>query len=67
MRWATRALGGDGEGREILTWIPGATVTTGQEIDLPELTQMVRSLHDLTADFAPGNECVIHHDLSPGT
>ena len=63
--WAPRALGVDEEGREILTWIPGATVTTGQKIDLAELTRMVRALHDLTADFAPGHGCVIHDDLQP--
>lgn len=63
--WAPRALGIDEEGREILTWIPGATVTNGQEIDLPDLTRMVRTLHDLTVDFAPGEECVIHDDLQP--
>ena len=51
--------------REILSWIPGMTVTTGQEIDLPELARMVRSLHDLTAGYVPGRECVIHDDLQP--
>jgi tRNA A-37 threonylcarbamoyl transferase component Bud32 len=65
VRWAPRALGIDDEGREILSWIPGVTVTTGQEIDLPELARMVRSLHDLTAGFVPGHECVIHDDLQP--
>ena len=65
VRWAPRALGVDEEGREILTWIPGTTATTGHEIDLPELTRMVRTLHDVTADFAPGHECVIHDDLQP--
>jgi aminoglycoside phosphotransferase (APT) family kinase protein len=63
--WAPRALGIDEKGREVLTWIPGTTATTGHEIDLPELTRMVRTLHDLTADFAPGHECVIHDDLQP--
>lgn len=63
--WAPRALGVDDEGYEVLSWIPGVTTTAGHEIDLPALARMVRSLHDLTAGFVPGHECVIHDDLQP--
>jgi thiamine kinase-like enzyme len=65
VRWAPRALGIDDEGREILSWIPGATVAATKEVDLDELARMVRRLHDLTAGFVEGHECVIHDDLQP--
>lgn len=63
--WAPRALGIDDEGREILSWIPGQAATAGQEVNLDELARMVRRLHDLTAGFVAGPECIIHDDLQP--
>jgi aminoglycoside phosphotransferase (APT) family kinase protein len=65
MPWAPRALGIDDEGREVLSWIPGLTATATEEVDLDELARMVRRLHDLTAAFVAGHECIIHDDLQP--
>jgi hypothetical protein len=63
--WAPRALGIDDEGREVLSWIPGLAATAAEEVDLGELARMVRRLHDLTAGFVEGYECIIHDDLQP--
>ena len=65
MPWAPRPLGIDELGREVITWIPGTTVMSGDEIELIPLARMVRQLHDLTAGTVEGFECVIHDDLQP--
>jgi tRNA A-37 threonylcarbamoyl transferase component Bud32 len=63
--WAPRALGIDEEEREVLSWIPGETASSGNQVDLFLLAGIVRQLHDLTADLVEGFECVIHDDLQP--
>jgi aminoglycoside phosphotransferase (APT) family kinase protein len=63
--WAPRALGIDELGREVISWIPGDTAASGDEIDLIPLAGIVRQLHDLTAAMVDGVECVIHDDLQP--
>lgn len=63
--WAPRALGIDEQGREAVSWIPGQTATSGEQIDLHELARVVRRLHDLTATLVDRLECVIHDDLQP--
>jgi tRNA A-37 threonylcarbamoyl transferase component Bud32 len=63
--WAPRALGIDEQGLEVVSWIPGETATTGEQVDVLALAQIVRDLHDLTADLVDGSECVIHDDLQP--
>jgi aminoglycoside phosphotransferase (APT) family kinase protein len=63
--WSPRALGVDDEGHEVVSWLDGDTVSTGDDVDLAELTLMVRELHDLTTDLAGGQECVVHDDLQP--
>src|SRR5690606_19505355 len=60
-----RALGIDEEEREVLSWIPGDTASSGTEVDLILLVSIVRQLHDLTANLVEGFECVIHDDLQP--
>jgi hypothetical protein len=63
--WAPRFVGMDDEGREILSWISGSTGTSGDEMDLVVLANIVRRLHDLTTGLVEGFECVIHDDLQP--
>jgi aminoglycoside phosphotransferase (APT) family kinase protein len=63
--WAPRPLGIDDEGREVVSWIPGVTAKSGEDVDLSELALMVRSLHDLTVGLVEGCECIIHDDLQP--
>ena len=63
--WAPRGLGIDELGREVVSWIPGHTAASGDEIDLIPLAGVVRQLHDLTAAMVDGFECVIHDDLQP--
>jgi hypothetical protein len=46
--WAPRPLGIDEQGREVVSWIPGATAGSGDEIDAFALVEVVRHLHDLT-------------------
>jgi aminoglycoside phosphotransferase (APT) family kinase protein len=59
-------LGIDEQGREVVSWIPGVTAASGEEIDVLPLVEMVRQLHDLTVDLVDdGFECVIHDDLQP--
>jgi hypothetical protein len=59
-------LGIDELGREVVSWIPGATAASGDEIELLQLARMVRQLHDLTVELVDdGFECVIHDDLQP--
>ncbi len=71
---APRLLGVDGQGREILTYLPGhvawqadqpAAVTA--DGSLARLAELVRQLHDLTAGtaLAHGGEVVCHNDLAP--
>lgn len=63
--WAPRALGIDEEAREVLSWIPGETASSGKQVDLFLLVGIVRQLHDLTANLVEGFECVVHDDLQP--
>jgi len=64
--WAPRALGIDELGREVVSWVPGATAASGDEIELRQLARMVRQLHDLTVELVhDGFECVVHDDLQP--
>jgi aminoglycoside phosphotransferase (APT) family kinase protein len=63
--WAPRPLGIDNEGREVVSWIPGATAESGEDVDVSELARMVRCLHDLTVDLVEGCACIIHDDLQP--
>ena len=63
--WAPRPLGIDNEGREVVSWIPGVTAESGEDVDLSELARMVRRLHDLTVGLVEGSECIIHDDLQP--
>jgi aminoglycoside phosphotransferase (APT) family kinase protein len=63
--WAPRPLGIDELGREVVSWIPGDTATSGDQVDLVLLAGIVRQLHDLTVALVDGFECVIHDDLQP--
>jgi aminoglycoside phosphotransferase (APT) family kinase protein len=63
--WAPRPLGVDELGREVVSWIPGDTATSGNQVDVLLLTRIVRQLHDLTAALVDGFGCVIHDDLQP--
>lgn len=64
--WAPRPLGIDELDREVVSWIPGATAASADEIDVLPLVGMVRQLHDLTVDLVEsGFECVIHDDVQP--
>ncbi|HEX6423537.1 MAG TPA: phosphotransferase [Acidimicrobiales bacterium] len=63
--WAPRPLGIDDEGREVVSWIPGVTAESGEDVDLSELALMVRRLHDLTVGLVEGRECIVHDDLQP--
>jgi tRNA A-37 threonylcarbamoyl transferase component Bud32 len=65
VRWAPRALGIDDRDREVVSWIPGATATSGHQIHLVTLVGIVRELHDLTAELVDDGACVIHDDLQP--
>jgi aminoglycoside phosphotransferase (APT) family kinase protein len=65
---APRPLGIDEHGREILTFLDGATHHGAERDDavLVEVMRAVRRLHDLTVDLAGGEgECIVHGDLSP--
>jgi aminoglycoside phosphotransferase (APT) family kinase protein len=64
--WAPRPLGIDELGREVVTWIPGATTASGDEIELVQLARLARQLHDLTLELVDdGFDCVVHDDLQP--
>jgi hypothetical protein len=64
--WAPRPLGIDELGREVVTWIPGATAASGDEIELVQLARLARQLHDLTVELVDdGFDCVVHDDLQP--
>ena len=63
--WAPRARGIDRLDREVVSWIPGETAASGDEIDLAALAGIVRQLHDLTTAWVDGFECVVHDDLQP--
>jgi hypothetical protein len=63
--WAPRALGIDEHGMEVLSWVPGETPGSGDDVDVLALARIVRELHDLTENFVEGSECVIHDDLQP--
>jgi len=63
--WSPRALGLDEQGREVVSWLPGCAASVGADVDLAELTRIVRDLHDLTASLVEGSACVVHDDLQP--
>jgi Phosphotransferase enzyme family len=66
--WAPRPLGIDEQGLEVVSWIPGETATTGEQVDVLALARIVRDLHDLTVDLVglvDSSECVVHDDLQP--
>ena len=72
---APRYLGVDGEGREVLTYVPGEVPWdparrppyVGGAEGLAAVARLVRGFHDLTAgtDLAGAAEVVCHNDLSP--
>jgi Ser/Thr protein kinase RdoA (MazF antagonist) len=63
--WAPRPLGIDEQGLEVVSWIPGETATTGEQVDVLALARIVRELHDVTVDLVDPSECVVHDDLQP--
>lgn len=65
VEWAPRPRGIDEQDREVLSWIPGRSPASGDEIDLVALAGIVRQLHDLTTAWVDGFECVVHDDLQP--
>ena len=67
---APRLLGVDGQGREVLTYVPGAVVLEGPPLSDTQLVaaaQLVRAFHDATAGttLAGAAEVVCHTDLGP--
>ncbi len=69
-RAAPRYFGLDEQGRDIMSFIPGATTIHPSERDersYAAVGRLLRQLHDLTAamDLASGAECVIHGDPGP--
>jgi Ser/Thr protein kinase RdoA (MazF antagonist) len=74
-------LGRDGQGRQVLAYVPGAQGESAPpmtEAELRRLGAMVRALHDASADFVPppdarwevaippdGADLVCHQDLAP--
>lgn len=56
-----RALGFDGQGRQMLTYLPGDTIGDREpwpawahaDASLPQVGRWLRRIHDLTADFVP--------------
>ena len=68
--YAPRHLGVDGQGRDMLTFIPGQTTDHPSQRTVGAYTiggKMLRALHDVTAgrDLAGDRECVIHGDPGP--
>ena len=63
---APRLLGIDDQGREILSFLEGATIRAG-EVPLGEIGAMVAAFHDATAGtpLAAGREVVCHGDIAP--
>jgi len=64
---APRHLGGNDQGRDILTFLPGQTACHPADIDPAAFVargRMLRALHDATAGhpLARGRECVTHGD-----
>ncbi|GAB3908216.1 hypothetical protein GCM10029964_107630 [Kibdelosporangium lantanae] len=72
---APQLLGIDDQGREVLSYHPGATEA---DVDLTRVGHLIRAFHDLMATFTPpadavwqrlippnGEDLVIHHDLAP--
>lgn len=61
-----RLLGIDDQGREILTFLEGATIRAG-EVPLGNVGAMIAALHDATAgtSLAAGREVVCHGDIAP--
>ncbi|TXK38240.1 phosphotransferase family protein [Nonomuraea sp. C10] len=71
---APRFLGTDGQGREMLGYLPGLvawqpdqSLRVASEAGLVSVVELVREFHDLTAGtpLAEGGEVVCHNDLSP--
>lgn len=76
---APRAFGLDERGRQVLEFVPGATVAGPMSLDeLGRVGRLIRELHDAAADFVPPGdahwdvvippdrvELVCHHDLAP--
>lgn len=64
--WAPRFIGIDGDS-EILSWLPGEPLADWSDRPelLDDLARIVRCFHDVTADLAPGHECLVHDDLQP--
>jgi Ser/Thr protein kinase RdoA (MazF antagonist) len=71
---APRALGFDGQAREVLTfiegfvaWDPAERAAAVSEPALVRVAELTRELHDLTAgtSLAGGAEVVCHNDLAP--
>jgi hypothetical protein len=68
--FAPRYLGQDPDGRDVLTYVPGATTSHPSERDESAYAaggRMLRMLHDLTTGSpeAEGEECVLHGDPGP--
>lgn len=67
--WAPRCLGQDSQGRDMLSFIPGAVAPKWgyfSDVQLTTAARMIRELHDLTrgSTFARGG-VVCHHDPGP--
>ncbi|MGN6204489.1 aminoglycoside phosphotransferase family protein [Humibacter sp.] len=69
-RWAPRYLGIDDQGRDVLSFVEGATTSHPSERDersYAAVGRMLRELHELTrgSELAAGGECVVHGDPGP--
>ena len=78
---APRPLGRDDQGRQVLEYVPGPMAMDQPQLDeagLHRVGQLIRSLHDASADFLPPPgarwnvvippdraDLVCHHDLAP--
>lgn len=64
--WAPRFVGVDA-GDEVLSWIPGITADDWHSNPdrLDRLAEIVREMHDLTAELAGATDCIVHDDLQP--
>lgn len=69
-RWAPQYLGVDDEGRDVLSFVEGATTSHPSERDersYAAVGAMLRELHELTrgTELAAGGECIVHGDPGP--
>lgn len=69
-RWAPRYLGVDEQGRDVLSFVDGATTDHPSQRDercYAAMGRMLRQLHDLTrgSELAAGGACVVHGDPGP--